>query len=107
MLTLGKWISRAIRPIDGPRRGRLAITTNGDLLIILPETTTPTLRILKATKEKGYTDYTEIWTGHGLSGEPLVDSPRLDTENTLSLFVKRDVGGSNGKRDIVILDFHL
>lgn len=103
----GTWSSRAIRPIDGPRRGRLAVVKNGDLILILPDTTAPTMRILKASKEGGYTEYEELWVGHGISGEPLVDTPRLDTDGVLSLFVKKDVDGSDGKRDIIVMDFRL
>lgn len=63
------------------------------------------MRILKARREGGYAAYEELWTGRGLSGEPLVDAARLDADGTLSLFVKRDV--SKGKRDIVIMDFQI
>ncbi|KUI55823.1 hypothetical protein VP1G_03203 [Cytospora mali] len=104
----GTWTSRAIQPIDGPRRGRLAITRDGDLLVILPSTTTPTMMILKVPKARGYADYEEVWIGKGLSGEPLVDGPRLVKENILSVFVRRDVEDSKeGKGAVAVLDFQL
>lgn len=103
----GTWTSRAVRPIDGARRGRLAVTRDGDLLILLPGTTTPTMSILKATKAGGYASYEEVWVGNGLSGEPLVDGPRLEQEDILSVFVMRDVDNSEGQRVVAILDFQL
>lgn len=101
------WTSRAIRPIDGPRRGRLAVTRDGDLLVILPGTTTPTMTILKAAKASGYTDYKEVWVGSGLTGEPLLDGPRLEKDNILSVFVRRDVENSQGERMVAVLDWQL
>lgn len=105
--SVGSWTSRAIQPIDGPRRGRLAVTKDDDLLIILPATKTPTMRILRAAKAGGYETYEEVWAGEGITGEPLVDDPRLDTDNVLSLFVRRDGADSKGKRDVAVLDFAL
>lgn len=105
--TPGPWTSRPIRPIDGPRRGRLAITRDDRLLFILPETTTPTLRILQATKLDNYASYEEIWLGTGLTGEPLIDGPRLESDNVLSVFIKKSADGSENKRNVVLLDFDL
>lgn len=65
------------------------------------------MRILKASKAEGYAKYEELWTGHGISGEPLIDSVRLDTDGVLSLFVKSDVDGTDGKRDIIVMNFDL
>ncbi|KAJ4397651.1 hypothetical protein N0V93_001884 [Gnomoniopsis smithogilvyi] len=107
----GIWTSRAIRPIDGPRRGRLAISKESDLYIILPETTDPTtdsaMRILKATKATSYTDYEEVWVGKGLTGEPLIDGPRLEQENVLSVLIRRAVDGKCRERSTAVLDFQL
>lgn len=96
----GAWVSRAILPVDGPRRGRLAVAKNGDLLIMLPQTTTTALRILRATRASAYDGYEEVWVGTGLTGEPLVDGRRLDTDNVLSLFVRKE-------RDVAVLDFQI
>ncbi|KAK7742255.1 hypothetical protein SLS53_004398 [Cytospora paraplurivora] len=104
---LGTWTSRAIRPIDGPRRGRLAIARDGDLLILLPGTTTPTMTILKTAKASGYTKYEEVWAGSGLTGEPLIDGPRLEKDNILSVFVRQDVEKSQGERMVAVLDWEL
>lgn len=107
MKIIGPWTSRAIQPIDGPRRGRLAVTKEGDLLLILPETTKPIMRIRKATKASAYSAYEEVWVGKGLTGEPLIDGPRLEEENVLSLLIRRDVDGNCLERDIAVLDFRL
>ncbi|KAF3764675.1 hypothetical protein M406DRAFT_340231 [Cryphonectria parasitica EP155] len=103
----GQWTSRAIRPIDGPRRGRLGITRDNDLLLILPETTIPTVTILRALKSDSYGSYQKVWVGKGLTGEPLIDNPRLATDKVLSLFIRKDAGGPDGKRDVVVLDFEV
>lgn len=83
------------------------MTKDGDLLIILPDTTTPKMAILKATKASGYEAYEDVWVGHGITGEPLVDGPRLETENVLSLLVRRDSADAVGERDVAVLDFVL
>lgn len=103
----GTWSPRAIMPINGPRRGRLAVTRDGDLLMLLPGTTAPTMSILKATRAGGYADYVEVWAGNGLSGEPLVDGHRLQEENILSVFVRRDVENSDGEKVVAVLNFQL
>lgn len=67
--------------------------------------------IEKATKSSGYTAHEEIWSGEGLRGEPLVDLPRLENDNVLSLMVLADTKPSNdidpGTRNVVVLDFEL
>lgn len=65
------------------------------------------MRIMRATKESGYTNYEEVWARQGLSGEPLVDVPRLENDNVLSVFARQDVEGPGGKRNVVVLDFQL
>lgn len=89
----------------------MAISKEGDLYVILPETTDPStdpvMRILKATKATTYTDYEEVWVGRGLTGEPLIDGPRLEEENVLSVLVRRDVDGRRRERDTAVLDFRL
>lgn len=65
------------------------------------------MRILKATKASGYETYEEVWEGKGITGEPLVDAPRLDGENVLSLFVRKDIADAEGKRNVAVLDFVL
>jgi hypothetical protein len=65
------------------------------------------MSILKATRAGGYADYAEVWAGDGLSGEPLVDGHRLQEENILSVFVRRDVENSDGEKVVAVLDFRL
>ncbi|KAK7738272.1 hypothetical protein SLS63_002607 [Diaporthe eres] len=67
----------------------------------------PVIRILKAAKSNGYAEYEDVWVGNGLSGEPLIDGPRLASENVLSVVVGQDVDGSGGKRNVAVLDFAL
>lgn len=104
---LGIWTARAVSDIDGPRRGRLAIAKNGNLILILPETTTSTMRLLRASKASDYSIYEEVWVGRGITGEPLIDNARLEAENVLSLFVKQDGADSMDRRDVAVLDFAL
>lgn len=63
------------------------------------------IRILKSARSSGYAEYEDVWVGNGLSGEPLIDGPRLEKENVLSVLVAQDVEGSGGKRDLSVLDF--
>lgn len=65
------------------------------------------MRILKATKATTYGDYEEVWAGRNLTGEPLIDGPRLQEENILSVLVRRDVDKKCRVRDNAVLDFRL
>lgn len=65
------------------------------------------MRILKAPKAGGYTCYDEVWTGHNLTGEPLVDSARLDHDNVLSVVVLVGERGNAEERTVAMLDFQL
>ena len=65
------------------------------------------VRVLRASKASGYTSYDEIWTGHNLAGEPLVDSARLDHDNVLSVLVLAEERPGVGERKVVVLDFQL
>ncbi|KAK1752770.1 hypothetical protein QBC47DRAFT_328152 [Echria macrotheca] len=103
----GTWTKRAVRPITGTKRGKLAVSRGGDLYLILPDSLTPTIRILKATRTDGYSSYQQVWEGGGYSGEPLVDSARLRSEDILSIFVRRDVHGETERKEVVVLDFAL
>lgn len=103
----GLWRSTSLRKPDGPTRGRLAITKSGDLLLLLPQRSTRAVRVLKATKASGYSVYEEVHTGLKASytGEPLIDAPRLDVEDVLSMFLMGDMDGSPGKRNVVVVDY--
>ncbi|KAL8372433.1 hypothetical protein RB595_001980 [Gaeumannomyces hyphopodioides] len=100
----GPWEQHTIGPVTGGKRGRLAVTKSGDLLVILPDSDASTLRILRAAKENGYAEFQQVWQGSGLSGEPLADARRLQTDGTLSVFAGLDAGGS---KNVVVLDFKL
>ncbi|AEO69808.1 uncharacterized protein THITE_2120556 [Thermothielavioides terrestris NRRL 8126] len=103
----GAWTQRPIRPISGRARGRLAISKTGDLYVILPDFAASRLQILKASKAGGYSSYDEVWTGQGLTGEPLVDSARLEHDNVLSVLVLAEEKAAPGERKVVVLDFQL
>lgn len=86
------------------------MSKTGDLYIVLPDFAASEMRLLKASKMSGYTSYDEVWTGHGLTGEPLVDSARLEHDNVLSVLVLREekaAGPSERLRNVVVLDFQL
>ncbi|GAB1309836.1 Dockerin type 1 [Madurella fahalii] len=103
----GTWTQRPIRPVSGNSRGRLAVSKAGDLYIVLPNTAASEMRILKASKASGYASYDEVWTGHGLTGEPLTDTHRLEHDNVLSLLVLAEGKGEPRERNVVVLDFPL
>lgn len=104
----GKWTKRSVCPITGNnKRGRLAVSKAGDLYLILPDSTEPAIRILKTTKADCYSTYEEVWAGRGYTGEPLVDSARLETEGTLSLFIRAEAVGESGRLNVAVLDFEL
>lgn len=65
------------------------------------------MKILKSTKASGFDSYEEVWAGQGLTGEPLIDGPRLEEENILSVLVRRDDAEQRRERDVAVLDFQL
>lgn len=68
------------------------------------------MRILKASKATSYASYDEVWTGRGLTGEPLIDAARLEHDNVLSLLVLLVVAEDEGQhlqRNVAVLDFQL
>jgi hypothetical protein len=79
----------------------------GDLYIVLPDFEAAKIQILKSSKAGGYVTYDEVWTGHGFTGEPLVDSTRLDQDNVLSVLVLTEEKAKAGERKLAVLDFQL
>lgn len=65
------------------------------------------MRILRASKDTGYSTFEEIWTGTGLYGEPLVDSSRIESDGVLSLFTLYAGGSTQTGRVVTVLDFEL
>jgi hypothetical protein len=105
--TDGMWSKRAICPVNSGKRGRLAISRDGDLYIILPQPSTSTIRIIKSLRQNNFATYEEVWGGGDFSGEPLVDIPRLEQDNVLSVFLRKDVTSVPSMKDVVVLDFDL
>ncbi|KAK6840691.1 hypothetical protein PG995_015901 [Apiospora arundinis] len=116
------------------KRGRLAVSRDGDLFFILPGVDNG-MSIWKAAKRGGYSAYEQVWSSSSSSSgeeeafpltEPLVDAYRLDHDNVLSVFTRRYAEAkkaheSAGNRqageeeeeeeerrvDVVVLDFQL
>lgn len=65
------------------------------------------MRILKSTKATCFDSYEEVWAGRGLTGEPLIDVPRLEEDKILSVLVRRDGDEQRRERDVAVLDFRL
>ncbi|KAI1445949.1 hypothetical protein F5Y02DRAFT_426255 [Annulohypoxylon stygium] len=110
----GTWTQRALPHVDGVyggKRGRLAVSKDDDLYLILPDHAAPILRILKATKKSDYSDYKLVWQEDGFPPtEPLVDATRLQYDNVLSIFTRSSNGSdmdSHAQVDVVVLDFKL
>ncbi|OTB01329.1 hypothetical protein M426DRAFT_221533 [Hypoxylon sp. CI-4A] len=110
----GTWTQRAlphVEGVQGGKRGRLAVSKDNDLYLILPHHSAPALTILKASKETNYSDYELVWRQDGYPPtEPLVDTTRLDYDNVLSVFTRArneaDLD-STARVDVVVLDFKL
>ncbi|KAK0668190.1 hypothetical protein QBC41DRAFT_394431 [Cercophora samala] len=106
----GVWVEHPLRPAYGSARGRLAVTKTGDILVILPDADKGHMHIEKSTRSSGYADHRAVWSGEGLWGEPLVDLPRLEKDNILSLLALADTrppGHQPGTKSVVVLDFKL
>ncbi|KAK4202895.1 hypothetical protein QBC40DRAFT_251593 [Triangularia verruculosa] len=107
----GPWIERALRPVYGSARGRLAVANTGDILIILPDAEKGHMHINRATKGSGFAACEAVWSGKGLWGEPLVDQARLESDNILSLMVLADAQEAStpqlGSKNVLVLDFEL
>ncbi|KAI1119055.1 hypothetical protein F5Y14DRAFT_119831 [Nemania sp. NC0429] len=104
------WTARAIPHVDGAcggSRGRLAVSRDGYLFLVLPHHADPVLTILRASRAAEYADYELVWRGEGFPPtDPLVDKARLSHDNVLSVFT-RALRGSEGDADVVVLDFKL
>jgi hypothetical protein len=75
---------------------------------VLPDFGASEMRILKASKASGYAGYDEVWRGNKLTGEPLVDSARLEQDMVLSVMVLAEEEATlSRKRNVVVLDFQL
>ena len=92
----------------------MAVTKQNDIYLILPDNrgTNPgdrsagDLIILKATKKGGFKDYVLVWRGGRFSSEPRVDQARLDHDDVLSLYLRKE--GLDGQLPkIVVLEFDM
>ncbi|KAI1867561.1 hypothetical protein JX265_007363 [Neoarthrinium moseri] len=107
----GKWTQRAIPLVNGVfggKRGRLAVSKDDDLYLILPDQQSSTLAVLKSAKDGGYSTYELVWGKEGFPPtEPLVDAARLDHDGVLSVFTRTTVDETSGWKNVVVLDFGL
>ncbi|KAI1415040.1 hypothetical protein F5Y13DRAFT_197029 [Hypoxylon sp. FL1857] len=110
----GVWTQHAlphVQGVKGGKRGRLAVSKDDDLYLILPDHNAPTLTILKASKGTKYSEYELVWQRDGFPPtEPLVDTTRLAYDNVLSVFTRASNGAdldSSARVDVVVLDFKL
>jgi hypothetical protein len=86
----------------------VAVSRDNDVYFVLPDHESPTLSILKASKDSGYSEYELLWKQDGFPPtEPLVDTARLDNDNVLSIFTRADSELSSSGKNVVILDFQL
>ena len=100
----GSWEERLLRPVGGSQRGCLAVGIDNGIFFILPDAATKTMSLMRATAEQSYRDYATVWEGSGLSGEPLVDTSRLNEDGTLSIYTLQDSDSAETK-NVVVIDF--
>jgi hypothetical protein len=107
----GHWSQHALPHVDGVhggKRGRLAVSKDDDLYLILPDNEASMLSILKASRDSKYSAYELVWRGSGFPPtEPLVDTTRLDYDNVLSIFTRANVDEKGDRKNVVVLDFIL
>lgn len=104
----GKWSSTIIPGFDEAsigKRGSIAIGQNNNLYLALPDSSTQSLRILRATSSSGYKTFDQGYNFEGCEGEPVVDKTRLEQTNELTILTTRvtdPVLGSMGRYVVVI-----
>ncbi|KAK0119169.1 hypothetical protein ONS95_008027 [Cadophora gregata] len=106
----GTWTRMVIDSVPEPTetgsRGSVCTDRKGDVYLVLPGNSDPSLNIMRARKEEQYSRFEPVWMLDGYDGEPLVDVQRLETSDVLSVFT-RTSAGVDGKRDVVVLDLLL
>lgn len=100
-------MQRPIKSAKPDKRGRLAVSKDGDLFAVLPDSKIGVMRIIKITKASSYSSHEEVWLGTGLSGEPLIDTQRLEHDNVLSLFARFMVEDTSPRQTVAVIDFQL
>ncbi|KFX94393.1 hypothetical protein V490_04370 [Pseudogymnoascus sp. VKM F-3557] len=98
---LGTWTQNSLphgTALLGGKRGVMAVTKQNDLYFILPDNrgtnsgdrSAGDLIVLKATQEREFKDYVLVWRGGRFSSEPRVDRARLDYDDVLSLYLRKE-----------------
>lgn len=107
---LGLWTKIMLRSSSSPTetgaRGSLCVDRQSNVYAILPGNTDSSLEIMQARKEHGYTNFEQIWMGHGFDGEPLIDVQRFEIADELSVFIGISKG-EDRTGSVVVLDFKL
>lgn len=113
----GTWSRNPIRHELGPltqtgHRGKLAAhPATGDILAILAANEGVDVAVYVATRDSGYSDWTEAWRGGAYDVEPLFDRALWDGEggveagSVLSLFLNTQ--GSYPDREVTVVDLEV
>lgn len=108
----GQWSATVIPGFDQAsigKRGRIAIGKDNNLYLALPDSSSQSLRVLKATSSSGYKTFVQGYEFQGCDAEPLIDKARLEEDDDLSILTTRNSEtGENGiERDVVVIDLEL
>jgi len=98
--TAGAWSRTAMTyPAQAAFRGKLAITASGNVYAVLPD-----LRIAAASAAQGYKPWSLLASNDAgkYFSDPLIDTARLEREDTLSIFYPR-----KSSPDIYVLDYQI
>lgn len=107
----GEWVRQPIvhKCIDTPtpmgRRGKLATDKDNNLYALLPGNQSEVCYILQSRKEEYYRNWSVVWSGSNLDGEPLFDRYLLQERDVLSVIQR--TSDVYPQRKIITLDFQL
>jgi len=96
----GTWSRTALTyPAQAAFRGKLAIAASGNLYAVLPD-----MRIAAASAAQGYKPWSLLSSNDAgkYFSDPLIDTARLESEDTLSIFYPR-----KSSSDIYVLDYRI
>lgn len=89
-----QWNQRYLGYTEGLSRGDIAVDSRDNLYVVSGHSGTSVLQIATASKASGWSDWTvRNRSAADYMSDPLIDHPRLKTQNVLSIFAPRR-GGS-------------
>ncbi|GAA3736068.1 BNR repeat-containing protein [Spinactinospora alkalitolerans] len=100
----GAWHKAELpEPLGAFGRSRLVLTADDDAYAVLPGG-----RIMAASAESGWTDWTKVYDGSDVNafGEVLVDESRVDSDGVLSVFYQEPSEGTEPS-PVRVADFRL